>query len=126
MRDAARRHLERCAAEGHLTTYGELWDAISADLGRDLGNHWRQLPNLLGYVSVAAYEDLELIPTALVVAPDLGDEPGPGFFRIAAELGAIPDAEAPPEGEAWTMSPSQRAFWETQVEGLYQRFRRDG
>lgn len=122
MRDAALAYMKVCASEGRLTSYRETWAAVEAALGEDLGNPWRQIPSLLGYVSVHAYPELDLIPTALVVTPDSDDEPGPGFFRIAAELGALDDAESPPEGESWTMSQAQRDYWQVNVQGMFDRF----
>jgi hypothetical protein len=122
MRDAVLDHVKVCASERRLTSYGETWAVVQATLGADLGNPWRQIPSLLGYVSVAAYPELDLIPTALVVAPDSDDEPGPGFFRIAAELGALDDSESPPEGESWVMSEAQRTYWQANVQGMFDRF----
>src|SRR5690606_16720324 len=123
MRDAALDYLKACAAERRLTSYGELWKAVERALNTDLGNHWRQLPVLLGHVSYEAFAEFELIPTALVVAPGANDEPGPGFFRIAAELGVLPDSDSPAIGETWTtMSDRQREFWLAAVEGMYDRF----
>ena len=121
MRDVALDYLRTCAAERRLTTYHELWAAIEASVGEDLGNSWRQLPNLLGYVSEQGYPDLGWIPTALVVAHDNDDEPGPGFFRIAAQLGILDEADAPPTGQAWEMTERQRAFWQEQIEGMFNR-----
>lgn len=122
MREAGLEHLTTCASDRRLTSYKELWDAIERSLDQDLGNHWRQLPVLLGYMSVQALSEYDLIPTALVVAPDENNEPGPGFFRIAADLGLLAEADAPPIGEDWTMSDTQRTFWEATVEGMYDRF----
>jgi len=121
MRDVALDYLESAAAEKRLTSYGEVWEHVGNALGTDPGSHWRQLPNLLGYVSVKAFEAYELIPTALVVTP--GHEgPEVGFFRIAVELGDLDDSELPPEGEPWAMSDSQRAYWNATVERLFDRF----
>lgn len=122
MRDAGVEYLQQCARERRYATYGELWQAIGDALGEDIGNHWRQLPILLGYMSVAAFPDLDLILTALVVSPDQSDGPGPGFFRIAAELGALSETESPPEGENWSMTDAQRAYWDETVHALFDRF----
>lgn len=51
MRDVAYEYLCKCASERRMTSYGELWNAISSAIGEDLGSHWRQLPHLLGDVS---------------------------------------------------------------------------
>ena len=121
MRDAAIEYLNVCAAEHRLTTYNELWAAIERSLGIELGNPWRPMPNLLGYVSEKGYPELGWIPTALIVAHDNDDEPGPGFFRIAAKLGALPEADAPPPGQDWEMTGRQRAFWDSQIQGMFGR-----
>ena len=123
MRDAGFDHIERCARKRSLTTYAELWSAIATQLGKDLGSHWRQLPNLLGYISEWAYEKYKLIPTALVIDQEGDAHPGPGFFRLAAMLGALPENDSPPTGEEWTgMTDSQREFWEASRDAVFNHF----
>jgi hypothetical protein len=124
MRDAAFDFLCRCASEQRLASYGEIWAAVGAALGEDLGSHWRQLPNLLGYVSSHSLDELDLLATALVIY-DPEDErsgPGPGFFRLAASKGLLDDEDAPPEGAAWAMSDRQREFWRRHVDAMFDRF----
>ena len=121
MRDTALQFLESVAAEKRLTSYGEVWGHIGKALDTELGSHWRQLPNLLGYVSVKAFAAYELVPTALVVTPGQ-DGPEAGFFRIAVELGDLDDSHSPEEGEPWTMSDAQRTYWNSTVEQLFARF----
>ena len=122
MRDAASAHFRECASEQRTTSYTELWRAINEAIGEDLGDHWRQLPILLGFVAEHSFNDLGLISTALVVHQEGDDEPGPGFFRIAAELGALPEADAPPKGVDWRITERQRDFWQSSVDGMFERF----
>jgi hypothetical protein len=121
MRDAAAAHIADRAAEGRTTTYEELWRAVAASVGNDLGTPWRKINRLLGAVVEQALEDGDLIPTALVVHDATRPEgPGPGFFRVAAEYELLPWSDAPPDGEddTWVMTDRQRAFWEDQVARL--------
>ena len=42
------------------------------------------------------------------------------FFRLAADLGVLPEVDAPPVGEDWLgMTSPQREFWEGQVDAPY-------
>ena len=122
MRDAAFDYMCQCAKDKRMTTYAELWDSISSTTGEDLGAKWRQLPILLGHVAEHSFAELQLIPSALVVAREGDTEPGVGFFGIAAELGALPRSDAPEGGTAWTMTDGQRDYWEQTVAGMYDRF----
>jgi hypothetical protein len=122
MRDAAFEYMCQCARDKRMTTYAELWDSVSATTGEDLGAKWRQLPILLGHVAEHSFAELHLIPSALVVAHEGDTEPGVGFFGIAAELGALPPSDAPEGGTAWTMTDTQRAYWQQTVTGMYDRF----
>jgi hypothetical protein len=125
VRDARRGHrcIAQCARERRTTTYHELWPAIGVLLGLDLGNPWRQMPHLLGYISEHSYEDYRLLLTALVVEDGPVAQPGEGFFRLAASMGLLPERAAPPEGVPWRgMTVAQRAFWEGQVEAIFTRF----
>jgi hypothetical protein len=123
MRDVGLDFLNARARLHKTASYGELWDAITLELGEDCGNAWRQRPNLLGYIAERGYQDTGFIPTALVVYrdDDEGDEhPGPGFFRLAVTLGALTADQAPAAGEEWTvMTEQQREFWQVQVHGMY-------
>jgi hypothetical protein len=127
MRDAGLQFLRDSASQRKMVTYGELWDAITLEVGEDCGNAWRQRPNLLGYIAEQGYQDLGYIPTALVIyrEDDDGDgteHPGPGFFRLAVTLGAITADLAPAAGEEWTvMTDQQREFWQSQVQGMFSR-----
>jgi hypothetical protein len=124
MRDAAFDFLCLCAAERRLGSYGEIWTRISNSLGKDLGNHWRQLPYVLGYVSTRSVEEFDLLATALVIydPDDAESGPGPGFFRLAASLGVLDDSDAPLEGTEWSMTDRQRTFWRQQVDAMFDRF----
>lgn len=122
MRDAANAYLCQCATERRTTSYAELWGVISSAIGEDLGDHWRQLPILLGFVSKKSFTEMELISSALIVYKDGDAEPGPGFFRIAADLGALPESDVPPKGVVTPITENQRQFWEASVAGMYERF----
>ncbi len=122
MRDAAFAYLCQCAAEKRTTTYAELWDALSSATGEDLGAKFRQLPILLGHVAENSFTELQLVPSALVVAREGDDEPGVGFFGIATQLGALPPTDAPEPGVAWRMTEAQRDFWQQTVAAMYDRF----
>jgi hypothetical protein len=122
MRDAAFDYLCQCAREKRMTTYAELWDAVGSATGEELGANWRQLPILLGHVADHSFAELQLIPSALIVAHEGDGEPGIGFFRIAAELGANPQPAALEKGVAWAMTDDQRDYWQRNVVGMYERF----
>jgi hypothetical protein len=125
MRDIGYDHIAARAREREKTTYAELWDAINTGVGQDLGNHWRQLPNLLGYIGDLSHGKIRLIVTALVIYQEADEHPGPGFFRLAASHDLMPVEEAPPAGKdnEWKgMTPYQRAFWNGHCEALFNYF----
>lgn len=121
MRDAGYEHIIERARDRKTTTYGELWVAVTAKLGEDLGNPWRQIDHLLGSIGEVAYDKDGLMPTALVMYEGTGEtNPGPGFFRLAANMGLFPGGDAPPVGEEWNeMTARQRTFWEDQRELVF-------
>ena len=125
VRDARRGRLlhRREGQGGREATYGELWGALEERLGRDLGNPHYQLPSLLGYVALEGFERTNLVLTALVIYEGRPDQPGDGFFRLAAGLGIFDEKDAPEIGQEWSqMTPAQEVFWETQVAGLFKFF----
>jgi hypothetical protein len=123
MRDAGAAHIISRAGQRRKTYYGELWTAIERQVGEELGNSWRQLPYLLGDIAKHVYDEIGLILTALVIYEERDEHPGEGFFRLAAEMGALREEDAPPVGERWEgMTTAQRDFWETQVQSLFARF----
>jgi hypothetical protein len=124
MRDAGIAHIEECARQRGKTTYGEIWSSVGAAVGEDIGNPYRQIGHLMGHIAVHAHETTsDAILTALVVHEAGDDNPGPGFFRLAASWGILSAADAPQEGENWTeMTPRQRAFWKEQVEAVYRHY----
>ena len=124
MRDAGYEHIIERARKRQTTTYRDLWAAVARRLGEDIGNPWRQIDDLLGYIGQAAYEKDRVMPTAVVMyegADDAG--PGPGFFRLATSMGLFPEVHAPAAGEKWaTMTDVQRRFWEEQRDLLFDYF----
>jgi hypothetical protein len=122
MRDAgAAIILEHARAREYLT-YPELWAGIRARVDFEIGHPWRQIPILLGYISDYTFEEIGLFVTALVVDGDPQVGPSEGFFRLAAQRGALPEADAPPTGIPWKgMTTAQRAFWEEQVTRIFQK-----
>ncbi len=123
MQDEVISYIGEKAKAGEKTTYGELWGALEARLGKDLGNPHYQLPSLLGYVALEGFERTNLVLTALVIYEGRPDQPGDGFFRLAAGLGILDEKDAPEVGEDWSqMTPAQRAFWEQQVTDLFKYF----
>ena len=124
MRDAAFSFLCVCARERRLASYHEIWTTVGAKLGKDLGNHWRQLPHLLGHVSERSLEESGILATALVVYDpgDASSGPGPGFFSLAVSLGLLAPADGQQDAETWTMSDRQRTFWRQQVDAMFDRF----
>ena len=122
MRDAGRAHLNECAAERTLTTYGRLWEAIGERVGRPLGSPHLPLPRLLQDIADVALKDGDPNPTALAVQAEGDQEPGAGFFRAAVALHELPPAQDPPKGEDWTMTDAQRAYWTEQVQRLHDHF----
>jgi hypothetical protein len=77
------------------------------------------MPFLLRDLTNRQLEDTGLVLAAIAVTDD--GTPGPGFFRLAAQVGKLPAAQAPREsGDAtWTMTDQQRAFWESQRDRLF-------
>lgn len=123
MQDAVVSYIGEKAKAGEKATYGELWGALEERLGRDLGNPHYQLPSLLGYVALEGFERTNLVLTALVIYEGRPDQPGDGFFRLAAGLGIFDEKDAPEIGQEWSqMTPAQEVFWETQVAGLFKFF----
>ncbi len=111
MCDAAIDELLAVARSGRTLTYGQLWEAVERRLGRPIGNSWRQLPNLLGWLPARPANPPGLLLSALVVEEQTR-EPNEGFFRLAAEQRLLDEAQAPPVGEPWPgMSTAQRSFW---------------
>ncbi len=123
MRTSAYEHIAESARQRLRTRYSDLWSAVLKSLGEGVGDPWRQLPVLLGYVSDEYHEAVGAIPTAIVVY-DLEDEhPGPGFFRLAASYGLLPDEDAPPLGEDWVeMTNVQGEFWVSQEHKVFSYF----
>ena len=119
MVDVGIAYLIECAKRHRTAAYGELWEAIEKVLGRDIGNSWRQMPQLLGYISERSFEGVGLFLTALVVDDVPDGHPEQGFFRLAAKRGALPEREAPRMGEPWTITSTQRRFWEEQVAAIF-------
>lgn len=125
MRDVGYEHIAARARDRKKTTYVEMWDAIRAEVGQDLGSQWRQLPNLLGYIGDLSYEKIRLVVTALVIYQEGDEHPGPGFLRLAARHDLMPAEEAPPTGRdnEWKgMTPYQSAFWAGHCDALFDHF----
>jgi hypothetical protein len=124
MRDAGYEHIIERARLGQTTTYTELWAAITATLGPDLGNRYWQMGHLLGAIAEHAHDKDGVMPTALVMNEGDGEtNAGPGFFRLAADMGLLPEGVAPPAGEPWKeMTAAQRTFWEGQCDLVFARF----
>ena len=93
--------LEQARAKQFLT-YPELWAGVRSRVGFEIGDPWRQVPILLEYISDSTYEAIGLFVTALVVDGTPTNRPSEGFFRLAAQRGALPEADAPPTGVPWT------------------------
>ena len=122
MRDAGAVVILEHARQRRFLTYPELWAGIQATVNFEIGNPWRQVPQLLGYISDNTFEEIGLFVTALVVDGDAEHGPSEGFFRLAADRGALPEADSPPKGILWTgMTPRQRAFWESQVARIFEK-----
>jgi len=112
MRDFGAVTIVERARRGETITYGELWDAVNRQMGRDIGKAWRQVPQLLRHIGEDSFERFEFIITALVVTDDFGEHPSEGFFRLAARLGVLHESEAPEKGQPWkVMKQRQRQFW---------------
>jgi hypothetical protein len=122
MRDAGIVHIAACAKESRTTTYAELWSAIQKQVSEDIGRPFRQIRALAGTIANHAHDTHEPMLTALVVHEGDG-HPGPGFFRLAAQRGLLPEADFPSEEEEWTaITPNQQAFWESQVNAVFAQF----
>ncbi len=124
MRNAGRDCLVEYAQRNCFITYHDLWAAIGLRLRADLGNPWRQMPNLLGAISEQSYEDHHVLLTALVIEDGPVQQPSEGFFRLAAAMRLLPERDAPPQGVPWRgMTPAQRGFWIAQVQAIYELFK---
>jgi len=64
--------------------------------------------------------------TALVVDAGGDHLPNEGFFRMCAREGFLGQEHAPPVGEPWVMTDSQRVFARSAIEQAYRHFRADG
>lgn len=82
--EATRRELATCAARGTTVTYAELTERVpELRPFRDTG----RLGALLRRVSLAEEAEGRGLLSCLVVRSDGRGLPGPGFFRLAADLG---------------------------------------
>jgi hypothetical protein len=119
MVDEAHDHLVEHASERSTTTEEALWKHVGAELGLDLGDPRLPMPFLLRDLTNRQLEDTGLVLAAIAVTDD--GTPGPGFFRLAAQAGRLPSAQAPREGAdaTWSLSDPQRAFWEDQRDRLF-------
>ena len=120
MRDVGLFYLQRIAANGSTATYEHFWRVVQAGLGRDVGNPWRQIPQLLRQVGEKSFDESGLVVTALVVNDESEPSPSEGFFRLAARLGLIHERESPEKGVKWLgMTSVQRIFWLQHKTDLY-------
>lgn len=109
-------------AQRQLTTYTDVWGHLTSTLGKELGNAYFQIPALLEHMTIADGTDDGLIISALVQSDAPEPSPGAGFFSIAAAKGLFPAADAPKSAKDWTMTDTQRAFWQQQVDALFAKF----
>jgi hypothetical protein len=120
MRDAGIAHLEECARQKVKTTYGEVWSSVGVQVGEDIGSPYRQVRQLMGHIAARSRETGDAILTALVVHEKGDDNPGRGFFTLAARWGLLAPEDVPETSDDGTgMTPRQRAFWEEQVQAVY-------
>jgi hypothetical protein len=120
MRDAGAAIILEHGRIRHYLTYPQLWAGIRKRVEFEIGHPWRQIPSLLGYISDYTFEEIGLFVTALVVDGDPSNGPSEGFFRLAAQRGALAERDAPPTGIPWTgMTTGQKAFWEEQVARIF-------
>jgi hypothetical protein len=119
MVDVGLDHLVELASERSTTTEEALWKHVGAELGLTLGDPRLPMPFLLRDITNRQLDDTGLLVTALALTDD--GTPAPGFFRLAAQIGKLPSAQAPRESSdgTWTMSERQEAFWRSQVDALY-------
>jgi hypothetical protein len=122
MRDAGAAIILEHARAREFLTYPELWAGVRSRVDFEIGHPWRQIPILLGYISDYTFEEIGLFMTALVVDGDPEVGPSEGFFRLAAQSGALPEADSPPMGMPWKgMTARQRAFWRDQVDRIFEK-----
>jgi hypothetical protein len=122
MRDTGAAIILEHARKREYLTYPQLWAGIRSRVAFDIGHPWRQIPLLLESISDATFEDIGLFVTALVVDGDPQIGPSEGFFRLAAQRGALREADAPPTGVPWKgMTARQRAFWKEQVARIFEK-----
>jgi hypothetical protein len=122
MRDAGAATILEHARTREYLTYPQFWADVRSRVDFEIGHPWRQIPTLLEYISDYTFEEIGLFVTALVIDGDPHIGPKEGFFRLAAQRGALPEADAPPLGVVWTgMSVRQRAFWEDQVARIFDK-----
>jgi hypothetical protein len=119
MVDTGLDHLVELAEAQATTTSEALWKHVGAEQGLTLGDPRLPMPFLLRDITNRQFDDSGLVVTALVLS-DAG-VPDPAFFRLAAQLGKLPPAQAPREGSdaTWTMTERQEAFWRQHVDALY-------
>lgn len=122
MRDAGAAIILEHGRKRRYMTYPQLWAGVRTRVGFEIGHPWRQVPSLLEYISDYTFEEIGLFVTALVVDGDPLTGPSEGFFRLAAQRGALSESDAPPTGIPWTgMTARQRVFWEEQVARIFEK-----
>jgi hypothetical protein len=122
MRDAGAALILEHGRVREYLPYPQVWAGVRTRVGFEIGHPWRQIPLLLEHISDYTFEGIGLFVTALVVDGDPLIGPSEGFFRLAAQRGALPESDAPPTGIPWTgMTARQRAFWDEQVSRIFEK-----
>ena len=119
IRDAGAHIILDHARRRQYLTYPQLWAGVRTRMSFEIGHPWRQIPILLEYISDYAFEEIGLFVTAIVVDGDPLNGPSEGFFRLAAQRGALPEADAPPMGVPWKgITASENVLEGSDIENL--------
>ena len=83
------RYLEGRATHSRPCTYTEFCNELRTKVGVAPDPHDHATAALLGEIGTETYTSRGVIVTALVMYKNGGFEPGPGFYKLAQELGVL-------------------------------------
>ena len=125
MVDTARDLLIEHAEAGATLTEGELWRHVGDTLDLRLEDPTLPMPFLLRDVTNRDVELSGVLLSALAVTDE--GVPAPAFFRLAAQHGKLPTAQAPRESAdpGWSISERQEEFWRRHLAAVFAWYQED-
>lgn len=88
LQEIAKDILIDCAKKEKLITYSDLVSKIRSGFFTDIGPHDPRLFQLLGEISIEEDKNNHGM-LSVVVIREVDQRPGPGFFKLAKQLGKI-------------------------------------